>query len=284
MRREKNQMTNTIKKFLSLLTFSAVAAFMAVPAFADNLQDAQTAFLKELNMSKIVLGGANTGSGLILKHTTVAGSTGAYVTISAYTMTFYSPFGTADTNMGTAGAVTFASTLGSDTMGGLCDYINSKSGWSCTLVGFKRDDGTSRMQTQTSTDGTNNLEAAGGLNVKISVATGIRLGIVPKDSGKRIILKQCQAKTETTSDLYIYGADAKTNGSSDQFGAAVNDSTLVFQQGVASDTLAYMPSQYSIDPWQAFAPGAHVVVAAGVLGTETAQGTNNYLQCLYSER
>lgn len=277
-------MTNTIKKFLSLLTFAAVTALAAVPARADNLQDAQTAFLRELNVSKVVLGGANTGSGLILKHTTVAGSTGAYVTISAYTMTFYSPFGTADTNMGTSGAVTFASTLGSNTMGGLCDYINAKSGWSCTLTGFKRDDATGNMTTQTATDGTNNLEAAGGLDVKISAATGIRLGIVPKDTGKRVILKQCQVYMDGAAKVYVYGADAKTNGSSDQFGTTVNDSTLVFQQNTASVTLLYAPSQYNVDSWQGFAPGAHVVVSAGVLGSANAQTTAHYLQCQWSER
>ena len=291
-------MKKNLLKVLGLCLTLAAPAVLATRSHAVNLGDAQLAQVDETANSGYVLGGANIGKAVNLFFTgktqtgTLAASTGAYVTISATAMTFYQPFGTVDATVGTAGVVTYASTLASNTMGALCDYLTSLgSSYVCRLQGAQRNDPPIILNTQTSTNGTNNLAAAGGFSVLQTTTTFISLGITPA-ANRRVVMKQCVSNGNMgagDSGLQLYGQlrkfDAVASPSAvDQYGVAANDSYSVWTSSQVTNTTTYQPSQYAIPRWIEFATGAHVVAREGNVGGASVQAASNFLYCLWDER
>ena len=278
-------------------------AILGLPhrALAVNLGDAQLAVADETANAGSVVGGVNLVNGVNLFFTgkdqdgSVAASSGAYVTISATAMTFYQPFGTVDSSVGTAGVITYASTLGSNTMGALCDYLASLgASYRCTLQGTKRDDLPGVvLKTQTATDGTNNLAAAGGLSVLITTNTFVSLGIIPAP-GRRVVLKQCVVNGQDNGaggNLYVYGQLRKfgavaSPNATDRFGVTADDTYNVWTSSTVRDTTATVPSSNALPRWIEFAQGAHVVIRAGIAGNSSAaaQTASNGVQCAWDEK
>lgn len=291
-------MTKNLKQVWGLLALVVIAvAFMAPRAFAQSLADAQLADVNKYAGAKTLIGGADVNTAINLRFTgqTQAGnpatSTGAYVTISASAMTFYQPYLTADTSIGASGVVTYA-TYGA-TLGALCDYINNLGrSYICTLVDAKRDDPTgSYLKTQTETNGTGNLAAAGGLNVLQTTSTVISLGITPAPD-RRVVLRGCWVNADTDncatgSNLFVYGAPRRYPHV-DRFGNSTDDTYNVWKTTITNNVTATypVPATYQLTDWLEFAPGAHVVVRAGYSGggCAAAQTSANYIYCSYWEK
>lgn len=291
-------MKKNLLKVLGLCLTLAAPAVLATRSLAVNLGDAQLAQADETANSGYVAGGANTAQAVNLFFTgkgqtgSVAASTGAYVTISATAMTFYQPYGTVDATVGTAGVITYASTLASNTMGALCDYLTSLgSSYVCRLQGAQRNDPPIILKTQTETNGTSNLAAAGGFSVLQTTTTFVSLGITPA-VGRRVVMKQCVSNGNMAggdSGLQVYGQLRKfgalaSASAVDQYGVAANDSYSVWASSQVTNTTTYQPSQYAIPRWIEFAQGAHVVAREGNVGAASVQTSANFIYCLWDER
>lgn len=286
-------MKKTTLKVLALWVMTLLcAAAMARTAGALPLEDAQLALANQTMVAATVDSAKSQYVNIQFTGQKQAGgftaSTGAYITISATAMTFYQPFGTVDTSMGTAGVVTYASTLGANTLGSLCDYINVKGkSYICTLLGAKRDDAPAILATQTATDGTNNLAVAGGETISGTIVTGnmldsMRIGITPSP-GKRVVLYGCDFYAVGADTFKVYGQLRKYASGHDQVGTVANDTYLVYNQVTANNTLTYLPNTYGIlSPWLEFAPDAHVVVSQG--NTTNVPVAADYLSCIWAER
>ena len=282
-------MKNNTKKLLALTGLLLLCvAMLPRMAGAVNLPDAQLADVDQTMVASTVDSAKSSALNLVFTGHKQSGlavtSTGAYVTISASAMTFYQPFGTLDTSMGSAGVVTFASTLGANTMGSLCDYINNRgASYKCTLGGAKRDDAPALLATQTATDGTNNLAAAGGETVLVAISGNFsqRLGITPS-AGHRVVLHQCVSNTPGTDTIVVYGQLRKNERGVDQFGVVADDTYPVWSAATAANTTAYQPTQYATMPWIEFATDAHVVVSAG--NASNQQVATSHLACFWSEK
>ena len=286
-----------IRLLLALVVMTA-SALRAPLSHAVNLEDAELAAADESATSDAVLGGANITPAVNLVFTGktqtggVATSTGAYVTISATAMTFYNPFATADTTVGTAGVVTYASTLGSDTMGGLCDYLHSLGAkYKCVLRGAKRDDPPKILQTQTATNATNNLGADGGFSVMQTTTTFVSLGIVPA-AGRRVVLKQCVSNGNMSpgdNGLQIYGQLRKYGAvasaqAKDPWGTTADDTYRVWRSSQVAATDTTQPSSNALPRWIEFAKDAHVVVRQGNTESTSVQTSANFVRCSWDER
>ncbi len=279
---------------LSLTALSALAP----RSYATNGQDAVWAAADETANAGSVLGGANVTSAINLQFTGktqaggVATSTGAYVTISATAMTFYNPWGTLDTGVGTAGVITYASTLGSNTVGALCDYVQSLGfKYKCVLTGAKRDDPPKILKTQTETDGTNNLAAAGGFSVLNTTSTFISLGITPAP-GRRVVLKQIVSNgfmgagdngLQIYGQLRKYGVVASPNAK-DFYGVVADDTYNVWTSSQAAAANTTVPSSNALPRWIEFAQGAHVVIREGNTQSTSVQTSANFIQASWDER
>jgi hypothetical protein len=295
---------NVIKTLGLCLTLTASAVLPMRSYAVASLADAQLASADATATAGSVFGGANVVNAVNLfftgkkqNGTGVTTSTGAYVTISATAMTFYQPFGTVDASVGTAGVITYASTLPSNTMGSLCDYLGTLgASYRCILQGAQRADQPVILKTQTSTNLTGNLQAAGGLSVLQATTTFVSLGINP-GAGRRVVLKQCITRGEATtgggaaSDLGFqvsgqlrkFGVIASP-AAVDQYGVAANDSYNVFIASPAAATATYYPTQYAVQPWIEFAQGAHVVVRQGTAGSTTVELGSDYVTCSWDEK
>lgn len=291
---------NTLK-FLGLCLTLAVAAVMAPRSYAVNLGDAQLAQADETANASSIVGGANVNGAINLFFTgkgqsgSVAASSGAYVTISATAMTFYQPWGTVDTSVGTSGVITYASTLASNTIGSLCDYLTRLgASYTCSLIGAKRNDAPGAiLKTQTETDGTNNLAAVGGFSVLNTTNTIISLGITPAPN-RRVVLKQCvtngnmgaaDSGLQIYGQLRKYGAVAGTNAR-DQYGVLADDTYNVWTSTQVTNTNTTTPSSNALPRWIEFATNAHVVVREGNLtgGSGSVQTSANFVSCSWDER
>lgn len=307
---------------LKALCLTLAVALVLVPrSYAVNLQDAQQAQADETASSAYQVGGANVANAVNLLFTgrtqtgAVATSTGAYVTISATAMTFYNPYATLDTSVGTAGVITYASTLGSNTMGGLCDYLNGLGAkYRCRLMGAKRDDPPVILKTQTETDGTSNLQAtslkplAGGFSVKQTTTTFISLGIQPAP-GRRVVLGQCTtngagggaAAGANDNGFQVYGQLRKfgavapapvsaelvspvANVIRDPYGVVADDTYNVWTSSPAANTATILPGSTIASRWIEFAQDAHVVVRQGNTNSVEVQAATNSLSCIWAER
>lgn len=276
-------MTKNFRKAWTLVVLMfALAAVMPQRAGAVNLNDA---LLNEADQTMV--GGyvdSTKSAALTLKYVGTDSSTGAYVTISATQMTFYHPFGTADTTIGSSGVITYSSTLGANTVGSLCDYINTRAtrNYSCTLLGAKRDDAPSVLRTKTAADGVENLAAVAGSSVSFVITAGtIRLGINPT-GGRRVVLYGCTGNINGTDTLNVYGQLRKWGSGYDDQGTVTNDTKLVWSVPTADDTDKVIPQATQLTPWLEFANGAHVVISGG--NTTNMQLAANYVQCFWSEK
>jgi hypothetical protein len=247
------------KNMLGLAAILAVLAVLTPRAWAVNTQDALTAEADKTAFSALVVGGAGNSD---LAHIYYTGaSSEAVVTIAATHMDFFAPAGTAEATaastggIGTLGVVTYASTLGANNMGSLCDYINSTKYYSCQLTGALRGDAPVILKTQTETSGTCQLNATGGCKLTNNAADIIRLGIIP-NTGRRVILKSVQSYGVSATDTVdIYGILRPWNGVVDVVGNSVTADTKVWSSAVAgASTLGYAPasSQYVLEPWIEF--------------------------------
>ena len=291
-------MKNTILKVLTGLCLMAAALVQAPAAFAVNSSDAGQDYWNQTANSAIVYGGANVNGAINLSFTNkkqngnVAASTGAYITISATAMTFYQPATVLDASVGTAGVITYASTLASNTMGALCDYINSLGkSYICRMMNSKRNDPPVILKTQTATDGTNNLAAAGGLSVLQTTTTYVSLGIQP-GPGKRVILESCTGNGNmggVDSGLYVSGQLRKfgvvnSPNAKDPYGTTADDTYVVWTSTNVANTSTTQPSSYVVPDWIEFAQDAHVVVREGATGSTSVQTGSNFVQCIWSEK
>lgn len=270
----------------SLLVLAAVMALAAKSAFADNLQDAQMRFYAADHVADRTYYNYSKCANLSYS----GASTEAVVNITGLALTFHAPFGTADTSIGTSGVIDI-SAAAYDTMGELCDYVNTTSSYDCKLLGCKRDDNSSLLRDQTYAGGTNDMKANGGFDVLFDTGSIIgaytnddyeSLGITPA-SGKRVVLKQCTANINVADSIRVYGKLRKYEGSTD--GVTRNDTTQVWKSATADDTDSTVPTTYNIEPWLMFAKDEHVVIRGGTIvadGTSN-QAATNFLQCLWSE-
>ncbi len=297
----KNLLKSWNKIVLVGLACAALVAMHGGKAYATNLQDAQFAQADETANAQTNLGGANINGAVNLFFTGktqsggVAASSGAYVTISATAITFYQPFGTVDASVGSSGVITYASTLGSNTMGALCDYLQSLgASYKCSLINAKRDDPPGVvLKTQTATNVTNNLAAAGGLSVLNTTSTYVSLGITPA-TGRRVVLKQCTVNGQdsgTANFMYVYGQLRKygvvaSANAVDPYGTTADDTYQVWKSSTVQNTDSTKPSSNAVPRWLEFAQGAHVVVRAGLSGggSGATQTSSNFVSCLWDER
>ena len=296
---------NKILKTLGLAALTFLAAGLYAPyASAANAQDAITAEADSTIMADYRAGGADIAKAINLAY--VGSSTESVVTISATAMTFYAPANVLDTAVGTAGVITYSSTLGQNTLGALCDYLNGKTttltNYRCKLLDAKSSDSPGVMlKTQTGTSGTNDLKTAGGFSVLMTTNTVISLGINPTP-GKRVRLRQCQVNGQsatTDNNLYVYGRLRKMSSGRDNIniqgagalgapvGAIADDTYLVWKSSTTQNVTSTVPPLTGhIDGFLEFAQDAHVVVRAGLpTGVSVAaQTANNFIQCFWEEK
>ena len=277
-----------MKKLTVVLSVFLGLALGALPAKADNLEDAQLRFFNAYNSADRV----NTSSSVAMNLSYVGSSTEAVVTIAVGAITAYAPQGTADTTFGvSAGSYAFVGAT-YDTFGELCDAIDALASYECVLKGAKRDDNTTTIRDQTATTGTNDLKAVGGFDVYFdtggmsNLANGTyfeRIGFVP-NSGKRVLLKSCliNVSTNVTAGSFnVYGKLRRYEGVSD--GVTRNDTTLVYEDPTVAfgtdETTTWTESGLG---GLEFAKDAHVIVSAGN-GT-VIQPVGGFARCLWSER
>lgn len=301
-------MTKNTKTYLGAALALALALVPAVPmqVIAANKEDAVINEVDKTANARYVPGGANQADAANFYY--VGSATEAVVTISATAMTFYAPAGTLDTSVGSSGVITFASTLGENTMGALCDYLNgitsTVTDYRCKLLDAKRDDAPGAvLRTQTATSGTNNLKAAGGFSADLTTTTIISLGINPA-AGKRVVLRHCQvsnqdsgALSNTGNNLYVYGrlrkhgsgrnlVDIGQPAGASIVGAVADDTTEVWKSSTTQNTAIHQPPLTGyVDSWLEFAQDQHVVVRVGNLsGNVTTQTDANYVKCEWWEK
>lgn len=270
-----------------LLTLTAVLG-MAPLSHAASLEDAQMKLAGAIGLSARS-NSADSGEGVMNVQYIGTGSD-PVVTIAATAMTFYSAAGVVDTTIGTAGVVTFASTPGASTLGGLCDYINTHTGSKhrCRLTGGKRDDLPILLRDQTATTGVRTMLGAGA-NLQFEGASAggdgsafvIRQGFTPP-SGKRVVLRKCTAINAGVGTLLVYGKTAAlANKIVDGIPTPVrNDTTLVWSEPTAAATS--LPEDWTttnggVGGGIEFATDEHVVVSAG--NVATIQIAADFLQC-----
>ena len=302
-----------------VLVGMAVTAFMAAAAgkASANSNDERLLQTPDATAAAGIVSGGAIGS--IVSSTTVmnlsytGSAADAEVTITATggvgtTLSFYAPGGTLATDIGgEVGAFASGSfDLSVSTManfGQLCDAINQSSGgeWHCTLTGVTRGDSPAKILNTGLVEaaGVSSLKAQGGYTVDVGTASYMALGILPAP-GRRVVLTQCLVKQVGTT-LKVYGRPRGFSGGYDRFGGSVTDSYLTWNSAVASNTLAYVPSQYTVTPWLEFAPNqgfsvssppvgslaynGHVVVEASNYGAGAAlQPSTDYLSCSWLEK
>ena len=301
------------KNMIGLAAIMAVLAVLTPRAWAVNTQDALTAQADQTAFSALVVGGAGASD---LAHIYYIGAaTEAVVTIASTHMDFFAPAGTAEATasstggIGTLGVVTYASTLGANTMAGLCDYINSTKYYRCQLTGALRGDAPSILKTQTETSGTCQMNATGGCKLTNNAADIIRLGIIPIP-GRRVILQSVQSYGVAATDTVgIYGILRVWNGILDNVGNSVTADTKVWSSAVAgASTLGYAPasSQNALEPWIEFmtnntpmsrdyggrltspvvgaAYDGRVVISLGTTGSAQTETSADYLRVIANEK
>lgn len=275
------------KAMLSVVLILTALFALAPRSFATVLEDVQLRVLNAVG-SAARTNSADSGEG-VMNVTYVGTGSDPVVTISATAMTFYSAFGVLDTTIGTSGVVTFASTPGASTLGGLCDLIEAETYYKCRLTGGKRDDLPILLRDQTAATGIRNLSAPAGANLQFEGASTagdgsayvLRLGFTPA-AGKRIVLRKCEAFNAGIGTLKVYGKLRKHEGSTD--GVTRNDSTEVWREPTADATL--LTEDWSLSGALGggieFAKDEHVVVSAG--NVATIQLAADFLQCITEER
>lgn len=270
--------------FLLALTALVVPASRS---YAASLEDAQMRLASAIGIAARS-NSADSGEGVMNVQYIGTGSD-PVITISATAITFYSAATVLDSTIGTAGVVTFASTPGASTLGGLCDLIEAETYYRCRLTGGKRDDLPILLRDQTATTGVRTLLGAGADLQFEGASTGgdgsayvIRQGFTPP-SGRSVVLRKCKAYNAGTGTLLVYGKrKAPANSPSITLGVPAsteNDSTLVWSAPTANAT--ELIEDWSIAGGSGggieFGVNEHVVISAG--NASTVQLAADYLQC-----
>ena len=285
---KKNSKNGAGFKALLAVLILTVAAVMAPLSHASSLEDVQLKVMNAIG-SAARSNSADSGEGVMNIQYVGTGSD-PIVTISATAMTFYSAATVVDGTIGTAGIVTFSSTPGASTLGGLCDLIEAETNYRCRLTGGKRDDLPILLRDQTAATGVRTLLGAGADLQFEGASTGgngsayvIRQGFTPP-KGMAVVLRKCVAFNSGTGTLLVYGklrAVANTPvAASPSFPAVVrDDTTLVWSEPTAN--AAALTADWSITGGVGggieFAKDAHVVVSAG--NVATIQVAADYLRC-----
>lgn len=242
-----------------LITAALVAALAVLTSRAGAVpaQDAVAAQADSTSHAAIVFGAAGGSSMANLYY--LGSNTEALVTITSVAMTFYSPGTVLDTDVGTSGVIDLTAAA-YDTMGELCDYINSLKNYRCMLTGSLRSDASGGasavLKAQTATSGTCNLKSAGGCNLTNGAAGIIRLGIIPAP-GRRVVLKAVHTVAlATTDNVNVYGSLRSYGSGMTETGSAVTSDTKVYGRTPGSTSLTYIPAhtQYQMAPWLEFSP------------------------------
>jgi hypothetical protein len=262
--------------------FVIALLLMAGNSFAMSLQDLQ---VKDLD--KIAVSEYNDYNDATLVKLEYTGSEAtALVYIGSGTLSMDAPTGTSLVSTVSLNAAAY------DTLGELCDYLNTVTYVECSLTGGKRDDASVLMYNTAALVGTgSSIAGAGGYEVLLGTGAVVaddtssemnRIGITPQ-SGRRVVLKYCNVTNDGTGVLAIYGKLAKYAGSSD--GVTRNDTTLVASMATANDTAEVDGNIYGGN-WLEFGKDEHVVIVSGtVLGTGgTAQSSTSSLECYWDEK
>ena len=287
-------MTKTMKHLGTALlgALLTVAVLSAWPnaAKAESLLDMQIREASKLQSAERVR--HNDSNAIRLFY--VGSATEAVVTITTAGITSYAPAGTSDGvdfSSSATGTLLFADAL-YDTVGELCDYIDSRDDYGCERLGAKRSDHPRRLRDQTAASGSQDLKSSTGSYIKFSDESeattptlngqvyDIRLGIQPK-SGKRVILKTCTINGNVIDTARIYGKLAKYEGIANP---VRDDSTEVWRVITADDTDLQLPLDISEDGWLEFGKNEHVVVSVGEGEITGVQAAANFIECLWTER
>ena len=262
--------------------FVIALLLMAGNVFAISLLDLQVRELDKIAVSEY--NDYNDGTLMNVRYTGSEATARLY--IGSGTLSIDAPSATILVSTINLGAAAY------NTMGEVCDYLNTQTGIVCKLTGAKRDDlsvlmwDTAALETAGSDIAVNGgysvLIGTGVVNGDESVAHMNRLGITPQ-SGRRVVLRYCNVTNDGTGVLAIYGKLAKYDGVSD--GVTRNDTTLAASMATADDTAEVDGNIYGGN-WLEFGKNEHVVVISGtVLGTGgTAQTATSSLECYWDEK
>lgn len=234
-------------------------------------------------------------------------SSEAYVSVLDTNMVFFAPLGTRDSGIGNNGQFDLSQST-NDTVGELCDVINAKSSshkYECFIEDAKRNDNVNLLGNVLSTPTLSggDLKANNGYELLFDNAAGDgyagipvmrfqSLGITP-ESGKRVILKKCEALVAGDSVIMASGRlwkfAAGKDGAASSDGLVRDDTTEVVELPIISSTTLVTNFVQSVGTGTVigstqFAPAtlmdgavefdrdAHVVVRAGTAGSPNQAG------------
>ena len=257
-----------------------VAMLLALIPLAAKAADLESLQVKELTALHTARRTAY-NTGYLINIVYVGASTQAAINITQTALSAQAPLGTADTTFGTAGSYDL-SAAAYNTIGAVCDAINTTLYYKCTIVDGKRDDNSELLYDVTASASTD-AKLAGGYNIKIDTA-GLnatdpyidRLGITPV-AGKRVILKNCNVLGAGTGTVVVYGKLNKYANTTN------NDTTTVWSAATANATALVVPVNAAYQQqWLEFAPDAHVVISVG--NATTTQISGDYVECSWIEK
>jgi hypothetical protein len=290
---------DTLKKafVLPFVVLAMALTFLAPVAHAKPMEDVVSSRLGAV--SYWVSASSSDSKAMLLYY--VGSGSEAYVTIDHNSIDAQVPFGTTDTGFGSSGSFDLTASA-YDTLGELCDAIDLEDDYGCVLLGAKRDDNSLLLRDQSATNGTNNLKAAGGFEVRFGTASATASPAGPNESrilrvgatarvGKSLVLKKCEWNVNGADNGRVYGCSAGTSSSDlgvEQDGmdfpqSQCSDTSELWREVIADDTNEEWDwtSRSGNDGWQ-FAQDSHVVVSGG--NNASVQETTNFLRCLFEER
>lgn len=287
---------NTIKSLCKTLLASVLAlGALVAPAAAISNEEAA---VRNLGTTSFWVSASTDSKAMLLYY--VGSATEAVVTIDHNSIDAYAPYNVADTGFGSSGSYDITAAA-YDTLGELCDAIDSLSDYACVLLGAKRDDNSLLLRDQTQASGTNDLKAAGGFEVKFGTGSAtaspanmensfiIRIGATPR-TGKHIVLKKCDVNVNGADNYRVFGCDMAASlqdsaayaKSASFTPGTCNDTIKVWEEVVADDTTETYDFTAGEGEGWIFGAGKHVVVSGG--NNASVQATANYVRCLFEER
>ena len=261
-------------------------SFLMLALFASNAAalGSEELLVKALNAKQA--GAAvdyNDGTLMNIEYTGV--ETTAVVYLSSGMLTINAPIATSVISSISLNATAY------DTLGELCDYINTVDDIVCKLTGGKRNDA-SVLLYNTAALLTAGLDIHDPAGYSILIGTGAvvaddtnaqisRIGITPSVSTKRILLKGCRVGNDGAGTFLVYGKLAIREGDTSQ---TWDDTVLVYSEYTADDTAETVPDVAVENGWLLFAKGAHVVISAGNSTTTQSSDATTRLACYWEER
>ncbi len=261
-------------------------SFLMLALFASNAAalGSEELLVKALN-AKQTAASVDYNDSTLINLDYVGAEASALVYVSSGVFSIDAPSGTAYISTININATAY------DTLGELCDYINTTADVVCTMTGGKRDDLSVLMYDTAALEASgSDIAAAGGYSVLVGTGAVVaddttaytnRIGITPA-TDKRVLLKYCRVGNDGTGDLRVYGKLAKYEGSTD--GITRDDTTLVWLEVDANDTTETVPDFTIEDGWLLFAKNAHVVIASGNASTAQSSDSTTRLQCVWEEK